>query len=87
MKKINAKKQNLEKYISKVVICNVPKKSDHCLTQCFHGKLHEKETGKENCTKPEFCSLGLSGIRKVKCKNLSKKDQKIWVKEQLNESK
>jgi len=84
MKKIPTKKQRLEKYISEVIICNVPKKSKHCLTQCLHGRLHEKETGKESCTKPEFCSLGLSGIRKVKCKGLSKKDQKEWIKNECS---
>ncbi len=81
--KISNKKQRLEAYIGKAVICNVPKKSEHCLTQCIHGRLHENEPGKESCAKLEFCSLGLSGTRKVKCKHLTKKDQKIWVKNNM----
>ena len=78
------KKQKLEEYIAKVIICNTPKKSKHCLTQCTHGRFHAKEVGKEACHHPEFCSLSLSGIRKVKCGPLSKKDQKKWIKEELN---
>lgn len=83
MKKIPTKKQRLEKYISEVIICNAPKKSEHCLTQCKHGKLHEKERGKDACHHPEFCSLSDSGIKKVKCKPLTKKLQKEWVKEEM----
>jgi hypothetical protein len=49
--------------------------------------LHDKEVGKDGCHNEEFCSLSLSGIRKVKCKPLFKKDQKIWVEKELkNES-
>jgi len=76
-------KQRLEEYITKVIICNTPKKSNHCLTQCRHGRFHAKEVGKEACHHPQFCSLSLSGIRKVACKPLTKKAQKEWVKNEL----
>lgn len=83
--KIVTKKQRLETYIAGVVVCNTPKKSDHCLKQCQHGKFHTKEVGRDAChNNPEFCSLSLAGIRKVVCKSLTKKQQKEWVE---NESK
>jgi len=89
MKKIiiKTKKQKLEEYIAKVVICNTPKKSKHCLTQCAHGRFHTKEVGREACHHPEFCSLGRSEIIKVKCKPLTKKAQKEWVKNELKKIK
>ena len=85
MPKIITKKQRLEKYIKNAVLCNVSKKSKHCLNNCFHEKLHTKESSKDSChSNPEFCSLSLSGIVKVVCKSLTKKKQREWVK---NESK
>ncbi len=83
MQRIVTKRERLETYIAGVVVCNTPKKSDHCLTQCRHGKFHTKEVGRDGCHHPEFCSLSLSGIRKVKCKSLTKKEQKEWVKNEV----
>lgn len=70
--------------LSKMVKCNTPKMSAHCLTQCIHGRLHEQDTGTDSCAKPQFCSLSKSGIRKVKCKKLTQKEIKEILK---NESK
>ena len=77
-------KEDLEAFIEKSIICDAPKKSKHCFEQCRHGKLHIKETEKNSChMKAEFCSLSNSGIIKVICRPLSKKQQKKWVKENL----
>lgn len=82
MQKIMTKKLMLEDTLSKSVRCNTPKMSKHCKTQCMHGRPHIQDTGADSCAKPQFCSLSLAGIRKVKCKKLTKKE----IKEILNES-
>ena len=71
--------------LNNIVICNAKKKSKHCLTKCPHGRHHIKETGSESCNIPQFCSLSLSGIRKMVCKPLSKQAQKEYIKNGLND--
>ena len=82
------KKQNLEKKAKKLVICNAKKKFIHCVTKCFHGTPHIKETERDalcHSTK-EVCDIQ-TGIIKVICKPLTKKQQKEWVEKELkNES-
>lgn len=85
MKRIvsKAEKERIERErLSRMVICNTPKKSNHCLKDCIHGRLHEPDTGTDSCLKPQFCSLSLAGIRKVRCKKLTKKE----IEEIINES-
>jgi len=62
------------------IICNVPKKSIHCLKVCFHGIPHEKSNErKESCFLHEqFCNLGGSGIKKVRCRELTAKEKKFY---------
>jgi len=52
-------------------ICNNKRKSNHCLTKCFHGVPHQSD----GCKKIITCSLG-KGIHKVKCRPLLKKELK-----------
>jgi hypothetical protein len=77
MKKIISQKEHLKarrQLLSEMIICSTPKKSDHCLNKCFHGKPHTKEIERDAfChTKQAFCSLSKAGIIKVKCKRLTK---------------
>lgn len=84
------KMERLEKEASKLILCTAPKKSDHCLNQCFCGVPHERDYGYGNdmChRKKEICFASNSGIIKVTCKPLSKKERIAWVeKEMKNES-
>lgn len=85
MKKIPNKKERLQAEIASKIICSARKKGKHCLKQCWHGRLHDKDTERGSCHQTEeFCNLSLGGIIKVKCKPLSKKAQNEWVKEELS---
>ena len=62
---------------SNLFICNIKRKSKHCMTQCLHGIPHLRD----KCTTEEFCNLHASGkITKVKCRKLTTKEIKEWKK-------
>ena len=63
----------------KLIICNAPKKSNHCLKHCFHGVPHEQEREKDAChTHLEFCNGSNGGILKVICRSLTKEELKEY---------
>ena len=66
--------------LNTAIICNVPKKSDHCIRICLHGVPHEKTNErKEGChLHLQFCNLGGSGIRKVQCRLLTEAEKDFF---------
>jgi len=69
--------------LSKALICSAKFKSEHCLTNCFHGVPHMPERERDaNCRIPEICMLSNSkGIIKIQCKKLSAKQRKEFTDE------
>jgi len=71
----------------KKMICNAPKKSNHCLTKCGHGVPHDRERERDACHLiTELCTAGL-GIFKVKCRPATAKEIEDYEETKLKENR
>jgi len=80
---IITERKRIENKSKKQVLCTRRNKVKHCLTHCFHGIPHEREREKDAChLSTEMCSI--SGIFKVTCKLLNKKQRVEWIEKEMN---
>ncbi len=87
MKKLITKKmkiKTLENRVKRLMICTARKKFKHCLTNCFHGTPHEKESERDAChLKSEICKIQ-PGIVRTTCRHLNMQEKKEWIKKEMS---
>lgn len=82
MPKIMSKKERIIKESKRQMLCTRPNKREHCLSHCFHGTPHEKESGKDSChSNKEMCTV--EGMYKVTCKLLNRSQREEWIEKEL----